>query len=67
METTTHHRRAEIAALERSSFRPHCGLAAPDLFLDTVLTGKHERHAQLNVWKLWATYTGMDPDMSPEG
>jgi hypothetical protein len=67
METMTHHRRAEIAAEEKSSFRPHQGLAAPDLFLYTMLTGKHERQARLNVWKPWATYTGTDPDMSPEG
>jgi hypothetical protein len=33
----THHRRAEIAAEKRSLFRPHRGLAAPDLFLDTML------------------------------
>jgi hypothetical protein len=49
MESTTHHRRAEIAAEEWSPFRPHRGLAAPDLFLDTMLTGEHERHARLNV------------------
>jgi hypothetical protein len=33
----THHRRAEIAAEKRSSFRPHRRLATPDLFLDTML------------------------------
>jgi hypothetical protein len=32
METMTHHRRAGIAAEKRSPFRPHRGLAAPDLF-----------------------------------
>jgi hypothetical protein len=67
MEATTHRQRAEIAAEERSPFRPHRGLAAPDLFLDTLLTGEHERHARLNVRKPWTTYTGTDPDMSPEG
>jgi hypothetical protein len=36
-ETTTHHQRVEIAAEKRSPFRPHQGLAAPDLFLDTML------------------------------
>jgi hypothetical protein len=49
METMTHHRRAEIAAEEQSPFMPHRGLAALDLFLDTMLTGKHGRHARLNV------------------
>jgi hypothetical protein len=67
METTTHRRRAEIAAEERSPFRPHRGLAAPDLFLDTMLTEKHGRHTRLTVWKPWVTYTETDPDMSPEG
>jgi hypothetical protein len=33
----THHRRAKIATKKRSPFRPHRGLAAPDLFLDTML------------------------------
>jgi hypothetical protein len=67
MEAMTHHRRAEIAAEERSLFRPHRGLAAPDLFLNTMLTEQHGRHTRLNVWKPWATYTETDPDMSPEG
>jgi hypothetical protein len=67
MEATTYRRRAEITAEERSPFRPHRGLAAQDLFLGTMLTGVHVRHARLNVWKPWATYTGTDPDMSPEG
>jgi hypothetical protein len=67
MEITTHHRRAEIAAEERSPFKPHQGLAAPDLFLDTMLTGEYGRHARLTVWKSWVTYTRTDPDMSPEG
>jgi hypothetical protein len=67
MKATTHRRRAEIAAEERSPFRPRRGLATPNLFLDTTLTGQHGRHARLNLWKHWATYTGMDPDMSLEG
>jgi hypothetical protein len=67
MDTMTHRRRAEIAAEEQSPFRPHQGLAAPDLFLDTMLTGEHGRHARLTVWKHWVTYTETDPDMSPEG
>jgi hypothetical protein len=33
----TYRRRAEIAAEKRSQFRPHRGLTAPDLFLDTML------------------------------
>jgi hypothetical protein len=66
METTTHRRRAGIAAEERSPFRPHRDFAALDLFLDTMLTGEHERHARLTVWKLWATYMKTDSDMSPE-
>jgi hypothetical protein len=37
METTTHRRRAEIAAKKRSLFKPHRDLAALDLFLDTML------------------------------
>jgi hypothetical protein len=37
METMTHHRRAEIATEKWSLFRPHRGLATPDLFLDTML------------------------------
>jgi hypothetical protein len=40
----THHRRAKIAAEERSPFRPYRGLAAPYLFLDTMLSGEHGRH-----------------------
>jgi hypothetical protein len=40
METMTHHRRAEIVAEKRSPFRPQRGLAASDLFLDTMLTGE---------------------------
>jgi hypothetical protein len=61
METTTHHRRAEIVAEKRSPFWPHRGLAAPNLFLDTILTEKHGRHARLIVWKFWVTYMRMDP------
>jgi hypothetical protein len=67
METMTHCWGAEIAAEEQSPFRPHRGLAALDLFLDTMLTGEHGRHARLTVWKPWVTYTVTDPDMSPEG
>jgi hypothetical protein len=37
METTAHRQRVEIVAEKRSPFRPHRGLAAPDLFLDTML------------------------------
>jgi hypothetical protein len=37
METMTHRRRVEIAAKKWSPFRPHRGLAASDLFLDTML------------------------------
>jgi hypothetical protein len=37
METTTHRRRAEIAAEKQSPFRSHRGLAALNLFLDTML------------------------------
>jgi hypothetical protein len=33
----THHRQAEIATEKRSPFRPHRGLAAPDIFLETML------------------------------
>jgi hypothetical protein len=36
-ETMTHRQWAEIAAKKRSPFRPHRGLAALDLFLDTML------------------------------
>jgi hypothetical protein len=67
MEAMTHRQRAEIVVEERSLFRPHRGLATPDLFLDTMLTGEYGRHARLNVWKPWATYMGTNPDMSPEG
>jgi hypothetical protein len=48
-------------------FRHHRGLAVLDLFVDTMLIGEYERHARLTVWKYWVTYTGTDPDMSPEG
>jgi hypothetical protein len=45
METMTHRWRAEIAAEKQSSFRSHRGLAAPDLFLDTMLDqGTRETH-----------------------
>jgi hypothetical protein len=37
MEATTHCQRAEIVAKKRSSFKPHRCLAAPNLFLDTML------------------------------
>jgi hypothetical protein len=37
METMTHHWRAEIATERQSPFRPHQCLAAPDLFMDTML------------------------------
>jgi hypothetical protein len=33
----THHRQAEIVAEKQSLFSSHRGLAAPDLFLDTML------------------------------
>jgi hypothetical protein len=62
----THRQRAEIAVEKRSPFKPHRGLAAPDLFLDTMLTGEHGRHVRLTVWKFWLTYTVTDPNMSPE-
>jgi hypothetical protein len=51
METMTHRRQVEIAAEKWSPFMPHRGLAAPDLFLDTMLTEEHGRHARLTVWK----------------
>jgi hypothetical protein len=37
IETTIHHQRAKIAAKKRSPFRPRQGLAALNLFLDTML------------------------------
>jgi hypothetical protein len=49
METTTHRREADIAAEEQSPFKPHRGLAALNLFLDTMLTREHGMHAQLTV------------------
>jgi hypothetical protein len=49
MKITTHRQKAEIAAEEQSPFRPHRGLAAPDLFLYTMLTGEYGRHARLDV------------------
>jgi hypothetical protein len=61
METTSHHRRADIAVEKRSPFRPHRGLAAPDLFLDTMLNQRTWEHARLTVLKPCATYTGTDP------
>jgi hypothetical protein len=67
METTTHHQRAEIVAEEWSLFRPHRDLAAPNLFLDTMLTEEHGRHARSTVWKPWVTYTETDPNIAPEG
>jgi hypothetical protein len=67
MEATTHRWRAERAAEERSPFRPHRGLATPDLFLDTMLTGEHRRHARLNVWKPWVTYTERIQTCHPKG
>jgi hypothetical protein len=66
METTTHHRRAEIATEKRSPFSPHRGLATLDLFLDTMLIEEYGRHDRLTVSNPWVTYTGMDPDMSHE-
>jgi hypothetical protein len=49
METTAHRRRAGIAVEKRGPFRPHRGLAALDLFLDTMLTREHGRRYQLTV------------------
>jgi hypothetical protein len=66
METMTHHLRAEIATEKQSPFRPHQCLAAPNLFLDTMLSEEHGRHVRLTIWEPSVTYTGMDPDMSPE-
>jgi hypothetical protein len=45
METTIHRRGVEIAAEEQSPFRSHRGLAAPDLFLDTM-----------SKWRTWEAY-----------
>jgi hypothetical protein len=42
METMTHRQGAEIPAEEQSPFRPHQGLAAPDLFIDTM-----------SKWRTW--------------
>jgi hypothetical protein len=39
---------------------PHRGLAAPELILDIMLTGKYGSHSQLTVRKPWATYMGTD-------
>jgi hypothetical protein len=39
----------------------HRGLAALDIFLDTMLIGEHRMHAQLIVRKHWVTYTKTDP------
>jgi hypothetical protein len=61
METMTHRQGVEIAAEKQSMFMPHQGLAALNLFLDSMLTGEHGRHARLTVRKLWVTYTRMDP------
>jgi hypothetical protein len=52
METMTHHPRAE----KRSPFRLHRGLAAPELFLDTMLTEEHGRHARLTMEALCSIY-----------
>jgi hypothetical protein len=49
METMTHRRRDETAAAKRSPFMSHRGLAVPDLFLGTMLTEEHGRHALLTV------------------
>jgi hypothetical protein len=48
----THRRRAKIAAEKQSPFMPHRGLAALDLFLDTMLNWKTWGHAQLTVQKV---------------
>jgi hypothetical protein len=61
MKTTTHSWRAEIATEKWSPFRSHRGLAAPDLFLDTMLDWGTGGHAQLTVQKPWATYMRTDP------
>jgi hypothetical protein len=37
METMTYRRQAKIATEKQSPFRPHRGLATPDLFLDNML------------------------------
>jgi hypothetical protein len=52
MEATTHHRRAEIATEKRSPFRPHRGLAAPDLFLDTMLSRRTWKACPIDCTKV---------------
>jgi hypothetical protein len=37
MEIMIYHWRAKIAAEKQSPFRPHRGLTAPDLFMNTML------------------------------
>jgi hypothetical protein len=49
METMTHRQGAKIAAEKQSMFRPHQGLATLNLFLDSMLTEEHGRHARLTV------------------
>jgi hypothetical protein len=49
MKTTTHRRRAETAAEKRSPFRSHRGLPALNLFLDTMQTEEHGRHARVTL------------------
>jgi hypothetical protein len=43
-----HHQWAEIAAEKRSPFKPHRGLAAPDLFLNTMLNWRTWKACSIN-------------------
>jgi hypothetical protein len=58
METTTHHRRAEIANEKRSPFKPHQGLATPNLFLDTMLDQRTGETCQIDCTKLLGNIYG---------
>jgi hypothetical protein len=61
METTIHRRRAEVTAEKSIPFRPHRGLAAPDLFLYTMLDRRTWETCRLTVQNPWARYTGTCP------
>jgi hypothetical protein len=61
MKTMTHHPRAEIAVEKRSPFSHHQGLAAPDLFLDTMLEKRIWEACPIDYTEVMDNTYGTDP------
>jgi hypothetical protein len=64
----THCQRAKIAAEKRSPFRPHRGLASPDLFLDTMLNRRTWKACPIDSTRaLGNIYGNGSPKYHPKG